>query len=215
MYLLKILSYTSLFLLFFNSAIYCKGFASKGKAFTSFVIYLVSLFIIQSLADVYASQGMNNHFFASYLLFIPFILLSFFFYYLLADIRSKKKNVVRYVSVVTTLGLFIQYCLHPDIYFTFNSIGLLITSCIIILYAVMYLFELLSQKLPFHYVTVGIFIYYLSSCLIFVSAPSIASFNVEISIFIWKINAILFIVYQLLILWEWKQTFYHKPTRQD
>jgi hypothetical protein len=29
---------------------------------------------------------------------------------------------------------------------------------------------------------------------------------------IWKINTILFIVYQLLILWEWKRSFFRKET---
>lgn len=215
MYLLKILSYIGLLVLFINTILYFVGFAGKSKAYKSLVIYLMSLFVIQTVADVYATYGMNNHFLATYLLFIPFILLSYFFYNLLRNINSKKAKIIKYVSPVVMLGLLIQYSVTPSLYYVFNSIGLLATTCIIITYSVLYLYEIISRPLPFHYVTIGILIYYLSSSLIFISVPTIASFNVEISLLIWKINAVLFTAYQLLILWEWKQAFYQKRIRQD
>lgn len=215
MYLLKILSYIGLILLLINTIIYSIGFSQKGKAYKSFVLYLLSLFLIQTATEIYASKNINNHFIASYYLFLPFIFLSFFFYYLLSDINAKKKYVIQYCTPIIIGGLIIQYCMYPALYYEFNSLGLLITTCVLIIYAVLYLFELISKQMPFHYVTIGIFIYFISSSLIFASATSIVSFDVEISMFIWKINALLFIVYQLLILWEWKQTFYLKPTKQD
>lgn len=215
MYLLKILSYIGLCVLLINTIIYSIGFSQKGKAYRSFVLYLFSLFIIQTLTEVCATNNINNHFIATYYLFIPFIVLSLFFYYLFSDIDSWKKNSVLYATPLIAVCLIVQYCMHPNLYYEFNSPGLLITTCALIVYAVMYLFELLSKQLAFHYVTIGIFIYFISSLLIFVSATSIVSFNQEISNFIWNINALLFIVYQLLILWEWKQTFYLKATRRD
>ncbi|PZR20371.1 MAG: hypothetical protein DI539_11085 [Flavobacterium psychrophilum] len=170
---------------------------------------------MQTATEVYAMQNMNNHFIATYYLFIPLILLSLFFYRLFVDIDSWKKYLVMYATPLAIIGFIVQYCFFPDLYFEFNSIGLLVATCLLIIYAVMYIFELISKRLEFQYVIIGIFIYYISSLLIFVSATSIVSFNQEMSNFIWNINAFLFIVYQLLILWEWKQSYYLRPTRRD
>lgn len=213
--MLKLFSYIGLWVLLINIIIYSIGFVQRGKAYRIFVFYLLSLFGIQALTEVLASNDINNHFLATYYLFLSFILLSAFFYYLFSDIKAKKSVVVKYLSFGVSVGLIVQYALFPNMYFEFNSLGLLVTTCVIIVYAVLYLFELLSKKLPFPYVTIGIFIYFLSSSLIFASATTIVSFNVEIGSFIWKINALLFIVYQLLILWEWKKSFYLKATKQE
>lgn len=215
MYLLKILSYVGLCILLINTIIYSIGFTRRSKAYRFFVLYLFTLFILQSTTEVYASNNLNNHFIATYYLFLPFILLSVFFYYGFSKINSWKRQIVKFTTPIVIAGLIFQYCIYPHLYFEFNPVGLLVTTCILIIYAVMYLFELISKQLEFHYVTVGIFIYFISSLLIFVSATSIVSFNQEISMFIWNINALLFIVYQLLILWEWKQSFYLKATRQE
>lgn len=213
--LLNVLSSIGLSILFINFILYLIGFAKNGKAYKFFVMYLCSLAIIQALTELYASNGINNHFLATYYLFLPFILLSYFFYHLFFGLSVKKQKVVLFLSGFTFLALIIQYSVTPYLYFAFNSVGLLVTSCIIGLYSVLYLFELIAKKLPFQYVVVGIFVYFISSSLIFASATSIVSFNREMSLFIWKINAGLFIIYQLLILWEWKQAFYLKRTKSD
>jgi hypothetical protein len=215
MYLLKILSYTGLCILLINTIIYSIGFTKRSKAYRTFTIYLLALFVIQLFGEVCASENINNHFLGTYILFIPFILLSIFFNYQFSAIKTWKQYFVKYFSPIVTVGLIIQYCITPELYFEFNSAGLLITTCTLIVYSVMYLFELISKQLSFHYITIGIFIYFLSSSLIFVSLTSIVSFNQEISAFIYNINALLFIVYQLLILWEWKQSFYLKATNQE
>lgn len=213
--LLNVLSTTGLSILFINLFLYLIGFAKNCKAYKFFVVYLGVLLLVQLLSEIHAMEGLNNHYLSTYYLFLPFILLSLFFYNLFKDVSKKKQLFVTFLSSAVLLVLIIQYSINPHLYFTFNSIGLLVTSCIISLYSVLYLFELISAKLPFHYITVGIFIYFISSSLIFASATSIVSFNREISMFIWKINAGLFIIYQLLILWEWKQAFYRKQTKPD
>jgi len=213
--LLKVLSDVGLLILFINMFLYLIGFARNSKAYKFFVIYLCLLFLIQILTEVYAMLGLNNHFLATYYLFFPFVLLSGFFYNLFSGVNSKKQRLVKYLSSGVLVGLLAQYCIYPNTYFIFNSWGLIVTSCVISLYSVLYLFELLSVKLSFQYVTIGIFIYFISSSLIFALASIIVSFSREMSMFIWKINAGLFIIYQLLILWEWKKIFYLKQTKQE
>lgn len=215
MYILKIFSYIGLLLVYINTIIYFIGFARKGKAYIFFVIYLFALSIIQSVAEIYADKGLNNHFLSTYYLFFQFILLSYFFYHLFIDIKNKKSFIIKYTSISIFIGLIIQYCIYPEFYYIFNSLGFLVTTSTIILYSVFYLFEQMSKRLPFYYTNIGILIYFISSSLIFASAVAIMSFNDKTNMLIWKINAILFIMYQLLILWEWMQNFYLKRIKRD
>lgn len=212
---LKIISYIGFVILFLNTTLYFIGFAKNGKAYKFFVFYLLAIAVIQTIMELHAMNGANNHYLSNYYLFSQFILLSYFFYYLFLKINTRRSALIKYVSAITIVGLLIQYCINPKIYYVFNSVGFLITSSVLIGYSVLYLYELLSKKLLFFYVAIGIFVYLISSTLIFASAASIVSFNYEISLYIWKLNGILFIIYQLLILWEWKQNFSQKTMGQS
>ena len=211
---LKIISKIGLAFLFINVIIYLIGFFRNEKAYKYFSLYLVSIFAIQIIMETFAWNNLNNHFLSTYYLFFQFVLLSIFFYTLFLPVAKFKSNVVLFISGLVTTGLFFQYCLYPANYFTFNSIGFLLTSVILIIYSVLYLYELLSRRLFFHYVTIGIFIYLISSALIFASAASLVTINDDLYVYIWNTNGILFIIYQLLILWEWKQQFLQKIIRR-
>ncbi|OIQ16965.1 MAG: hypothetical protein BM557_09090 [Flavobacterium sp. MedPE-SWcel] len=165
--------------------------------------------------EFYAHKSYNNHFLSNYYLLFRFVLLSFFFYYAINRVKRKTGELIKYTSLTTIIALIVQYSIYPELYHNFNSLGFLITSSLLVIYAVFYLYEMLSKKLPFHYTTVGILLYMLSSTVIFASATLTVSFNDEINMYIWKLNAFLFIVYQLLILWEWKVTFYPKLMKQE
>lgn len=214
MYTLKILANTALVILIINVILYFIGFFRNGKAYKIFSFYLLSIAIVQIATIVFALQNKNNHFLSTYYLFFQFSILSLFYYNLFKQINSTKSNIIKYSSLSVALGLIVQYAIHPVQYFTFNSVGFFITSMLLIIYSVLYLYELLSQKLPFYYVTIGIFIYLISSALIFASAASLVTFNDAVSFYIWQVNAGLFILYQLLILWEWKMQFLPKIIRQ-
>lgn len=206
---LKIISYIGFIILIVNTVIYSIGFIKNDKAYKFFVFYLVAITIIQIVMEIYAGNGLKNHFLSNYYLFSQFILLSYFFYFLFQD-SKRKKRLIHYATLFITLCLLVQYFLYPGLYFTFNSLGFLVTTSVLIIYAVMYLYELLTKRPSFVFTTVGLAIYLMSSSLIFVSASSIVSFNDSANMSIWKINALLFIIYQLLILWEWKRAFYLK-----
>lgn len=212
---LKVINFLSLAILFINIALFTVGFMKNHKAYQFLYANLISIFIIQVIMFYYSSQNMNNHFLSNYYLFINFILLSFFFYHLFEKLNSSKKLIVKYASLFITAGMILQYVLDFKMYFAFNPLGLLITSTVITLYAVFYLYELLNQKVAFLFTTVGIFIYFSCSSVIFASASSIVSFNSEINLVIWNVNSILFIVYQLLVLWDLKQKFSQKTIKLD
>lgn len=157
--------------------------------------------------EILALHKYNNHFLSGYYLFVQFVLLSWFFHQLFLPINARKSAFVKYTSVVVLLGLVIQYCSMPGLYRVFNSIGFLITALVLIGYAVLYLYEMLTRKPLFLYAVVGVFIYLISSALIFASAAAIVNLKDVLYVDIWIVNAVLFILYQLLILWEWKQQF--------
>ncbi|MGQ2983960.1 7TM diverse intracellular signaling domain-containing protein [Flavobacterium sp.] len=211
---LKIFSGIGLVILCINVIIYLIGFFRNEKAYKYFSLYLLAIGVVQLIMQAFALRNQNNHFLSNYYLFSQFILLSIFFYNLFLGVAKRKSHLIMATSVITTIGLVIQYSVYPDNYFTFNSLGLLITSVILIAYSVLYLYELLGKKLPFHFVTIGLFIYLISSALIFASATSLVSINDEFYVYIWNTNAILFIIYQLLVLWEWKQRFLPRITHR-
>jgi len=210
---LAIISDVGLLLLLVNVIIYFTGFTRNGKAYKYFSVYLLSIFIIQTIMITLAYYKHNNHFLSSYYLFFQFILLSTFFYMLFVTLNKKKSSAIKYISAVTVAVLSIQYCFNPALYYTFNSTGFLITSLLLTTYAVLYIFELLTQKLLFNYVATGIFIYLISSALIFASATSIVTLHKDVFTVVWQINAVLFVLYQLLILWEWKQHFLRRTIK--
>ncbi len=208
--IIQVLSFCGLGILLVNTILYSLGLAGSSKAYKSFFYYLLFLFIVQAAVEIHAMQSLNNHYLSTYYLLFNFLLLSFFFYYLFRHIKKSVARLIKYATPAIITGLAIQYAFKPHLYFEFNSIGFLITSAFIIVYSVLYLFELISNKIPYTYVIAGMLIYYISSSLIFASATSIVSFDNEVNMVIWKINAVLFIIYQLLILREWIQTFYRK-----
>lgn len=207
MHVLRILTYTGCIILLVNTVAYFTGFTHKSKAGKYFAVYLLSTFIIQSAVEICAAENVNNHFLSTYYLFSQFVLLSCFFYYLSNDSHKKVAVAIKYISITITAGLLLQYIFSPLLYFSFNSIGFLVTTMALIVYSVIYLYRLLSGSLPFHYTTIGIFIYLISTSVIFAAASSIVQFSNETGVFLWKINAWMFIIYQLLILYEWKQTY--------
>ncbi|MEL1242734.1 hypothetical protein AAEO56_00555 [Flavobacterium sp. DGU11] len=214
MFSLKIISYTGYILLFINTIIYFIGFAGKSRAYKFFTFYLLGICAVQFIMESYATRNANNHFLSTYYLFIQYIVLSCFFYYVFEDCNKKISRVIKYITVPVLVVLAIQYIREPELYYVFNSFGFLMTAIILILYAVLYLYELISNKLPFYYITAGIFIYLIGISLIFATAAEIVSIAADVGMYIWKINSIIFIAYQLLILYEWKKTFYQKATKQ-
>lgn len=200
----KIVAYIGYLFLFINIVVYLTGFLKKDKTYKSFTMYLVFLGIVELITEIHASKGLNNHYLATYYLFVQFIFLSLFFYFFFLNTNKVISSVVKFTSILIMAGLALQYAFKPQLYYTFNSVGFLVTSAILIVYALFYFYELLTKKRPFIYIVSGIFIYLISSALIFASIDLII-LRSDISFLVWKINAVLFVIYQLLILWEWMQ----------
>ncbi|MES2486090.1 MAG: hypothetical protein V4581_09130 [Bacteroidota bacterium] len=213
---LNIISHIGVILLIINTIVYLIGFIKNNKAYKYFSVYLLCISTIQVAMTLLAYHSYNNHFLSGYYLFAQFILLSCFFYHQFLPLSKKKSVLVKYLTTAVTVALIVHYFLEPGLYFSINPLGFLITSVILVAYSVMYLFEHLTQKLPFNYVTIGIFMYLISSAIIFATSTTVielVTLSNDMFKCIWIINAVLCIIYQLLILWEWKQHFFRQTIK--
>lgn len=210
---MHILGAIGLAILTVNLILYFFKFRGNTNTYKIFVVYLLTIGIIDLWTYIYALYGLNNHFLSSLYLFFKFLLLSCFFYALFQRVNEQRRKMVKYITLIILVGLAVQYGFDPTLFYTFNPIGFVVTGAALIIFSIFYLYELLSKKLPFQFVVVGLFLYLTSSTLIFASGVFIMTFG-EINLLVWKMNAVLFILYQLLILWEWKQSFFQKSVNQ-
>ena len=200
---------TNLFLII-NSFIYFKSFTKFGKAFQIFSIYLVLMCVIQLLAIFYGKYLHKSNLFLSHFYFIlQFVILSFFYYFLF------KKKIVLLLMIPVFFFLGYQYFLDHSIVFKYNTIGIALTQLILIIYSILYLYRSLNGEAEFLIVNIGLFLYLISSTLIFASGNLV--FNEKISealnFLLVNLKRILYFVFQILIFIEWRKNYYKKTLR--
>lgn len=210
-----LLAYISTGALLINVILYLIGFRNSSKTYKVVFLYLILSFLIQGIALVFSQLSLNNHFLSTYYLLIRFSLLSLFFFCLFQEIGlNRLKNTVLVISSIALLTVLSQYLMKPNLYYQFNPIGFLITSLVLIVFAVIYLYELLSRKNYYLFFVLGLLIYLISSSIIFISATDIININNELNYYIWIINASLYLGYQVLISWQWKELHFSKEKPQ-
>jgi len=188
--------------------LYLKGFVVNNKAFKFFTLYLLAVALVQICMRIHGhltDSAPNLHFFVYYFV-SEFILLSLFYKQLLG-------YKVIYVITGCVLGFIAaQYIIDQSMYYRYNPIGSSITRIIIVCYSLLYLYKSLSHGKEFLIVNVGVFIYFLSSVLIFASGNLVfdAKFSDVIAQVLLDMNGVLYLVFQLLIIVEWYRN-YRKP----
>ena len=184
----------------FLSLLYLKSFIKNNKAFKIFTIYLVVISLIQLASQIIIKNGAESNLFLSHYYFISqFILLSLFY---------KKLLNFKWISWVLYIALLFfgyQYINDTELYSRYNTLGMVFTQAIIVVYAILYFYHSLIGKNEFILINIGLFFYLLSSTLIFASGNLVLDINIpmEISTLLFDINAILYLLFQLLIFIEW------------
>jgi positive regulator of sigma E activity len=69
---------------------------------------------------------------------------------------------------------------------------------------------MLNEKKEFYFLNVGILMYLFGSTVLFLVGNLTASLSLKWSKIPWILNAFLYVMYQILILIEWKKSFYKK-----
>ncbi|MBF4506890.1 hypothetical protein IRZ83_09420 [Flavobacterium sp. JLP] len=193
-------------LLALNFILYAVKFPKKDPAYKIFTVYILVMIGVQLSAKICMLMHASN-LFLSHLYFIgQFIMLSFFYLKLVKDQFQKKAIKIGFVLVLLTLA--IQYEIKPELFLKFNLYEIFITSFLLIIYATFHFYNMLEERRTFYFINMGILLYLFGSTILFLVGNLTVKFSKDFNMVTWLLNAILYVIYQLFILYEWKVSFY-------
>ncbi len=206
------LSVFSLFLLLINSILFLSKVKKINNRTYKYVsIYLIVLFVVElfcnTIGFLYPAQNLYlSHFYFN----AQFVLLSIVFYRLFSNPKLKKLIALNYVIV--TLIIIGMYTYDIQSFWQFNLFEIAATSTLLIIYALIHLYNTLGEKKKYFYLMLGLIMYLLCSSLIFLFGNYELVFIEDPYIDIWIFNTLFYIVYQVLIFTEWKYINKHGMT---
>ncbi len=206
--LLEVFADLGYLLLLINTIVFSIGFFNKGKAYRIFSGYLIIMFFIQITVSIFQYMKMDNLFISHFYFILQFVFLSFF--YLNLKLNFYQKKYVKGGFIFCLVSLSIQYSMNPSLFMKFNLFEIFITSFLIVTYATFHLYNLLNEEKEFYYVNLGILIYLFGSTVLFLGGNLAAMLSSKYNDVPWILNAFLYIIYQLFILYEWKKSFSKK-----
>lgn len=206
----KSLSVISSILLLLNIILLFKGFTKKNKPLKIFVSYLIISLLFQIITTIMNRLKLHNLFLSHYYFIFQFLMLSYFYFNILKSIKIKK--IIKAISALVICSLILQYSLHPETYFIFNVFEIVICSIPLVLYSFLFFNQNIMNdfKNDFIYLNSGVFIYLLSSTLLFAAGNYVSTSVTSWNRFIWTFNTLLYLVYQILIFVEWYKNFRSK-----
>lgn len=202
--------YLGVFLLIINACLYIWSYRThKGSvALKYFTVYLVSICVIQIIGYIYSYHKENNLYLSHYYFIIQFIFMSLFYKELF--LKTQKK-IVNYLLIGVLITLTIQYCIKPELYVQFNILEIFITTVPLIIYSIIFLYNSLSKPSKYVYINAAVLIYLTTSTLIYILGDYLSVFLDDQEVKgIWLINRVLYVIYVILILIEWKQNLQPK-----
>lgn len=191
-------------LLLMNAILYFRKFNQGSYAYKIFSIYLLLVLIVQ-LATIYVAKVLHepNLFLSHFYFGFQFVTLSLFYSYLL------KSNFIRILMFAVLGFLGYQFIRDPQLFFIYNPVGSSIMQGLIVLYSLFYFYKCLSGKRDFIIVNIGIFLYLLSSALIWVTGNLVLDLDISesTSYLLINVNRVLIVVFQILIFVEWWKNY--------
>jgi hypothetical protein len=197
--------YVGHFFCLINLILFFKDIFNRGKTYKIFAGYLGAIFCIQMISWFFAYLNIKNLFLSHFYFIGQFLLLGLFYYGLV--VGKRQKNIVKYSIIISLMALVIQYAFYPSQFHKFNLFEIALTSLTLILFAVLHLYNMLTKEKVFYYITLGIIFYLLGSTILFFVGNLTALLNPKLSLLTWTLNAWLYIIYNLFILFEWKKSF--------
>jgi len=192
-------SYSSNVLLLLNVILYFKGFLKNKKALIFFWAYLLIMLIIEIISIRLYLKREPNLFLSHYYFIAQFICLSFFY----LNLFLKKRNSIKYITIFIAFSLLLRYIIWPSLFDKFNLFEIVLTSLILIIYSLFYLFINLKKDIEYSYINIGVLVYILSSMLIFCSGNLMSELSYDVNRYLWTVNSMLSVIFQLLIFYEW------------
>ena len=128
------------------------------------------------------------------------------FYGTIFKTKKLKKDTLA-IGIIGLAIIGVEYIFDPSQFFKFNIFEIFITSLLVMIFAVIHLYNMLSEKKEFYYINWGIIIYLFGSTILFITGNLIVTLNREYTKLPLILNAFLYIIYQLFITYEWYSNF--------
>ncbi len=198
------ISLFGLTLLILNTILFVSKIKGKDKLYKVFTLYLVFLTMEELACNIIGfSQIIPNTFLAHFHFNIHLLFLSVLYYNLFTSVTLKKLVLILYVIIL--LGLGIQYFNNPTIFWQFNVPEIVIISIAIISYALIHIYNCISEQKNYFHFSIGISLFLICASIIYMSGQYELVFWQNPLIDIWIFSSIFFIVFQFFIFKEWKK----------
>lgn len=201
--------YLGIFFLLTNSILFSQRSYLKKRSLRVFVIYLYVTLIIQIFSWILMTLKTPNLYLSHFYFISQFILLSLFYKKIIKNV--KVKSLISLLLLVVLLIMSYRFISDPDIFYKFSLFEVILCSIPIVVYSIFYFMESFGiEHKKYLILNSGVFIYLLSSTLIFSSGNLMPDLPKSVNRIVWIFNAILYLIYQILIFVEWYKNF-RKP----
>ncbi|MBF4467058.1 hypothetical protein [Flavobacterium sp. LC2016-12] len=207
------LIYFGYFILIINFVLYTFSFFQKGKANVFFVAYLGFSFLMQFTMEFLYHLKKNNLLVMNSFFIGQMVILGLF-YRSLYNLDVQKKFVVVALTLVLVL-LIAQNAFDPNLLFKFNLPQITVTSLLIVVFALIHFYNILTEKKQYYYITVGVVIYMFGATVLLLLGNLTTGLSDDFKYISWRINAVLVIVYYFFVLFEWIKSFSNKNSITD
>ena len=188
-------------ILLLNLILYSYSFFRKEKANVFFVSYLAFSFLLQIYMEIiYFLRG--NNLLAINIFFVGQMILLGLFYNSLMHIKGQKLFVKTSV-IIALMVLGAQFIMDPNQFFKFNLFEITLTSLLIVIFALIHFYNMLTENKEYYYISIGIVFYLLTSTVLFLVGNLSPELSADLKYITWMLNAFLIVVYQLFILYDW------------
>jgi len=194
--------YIGYFLLALNTVLFLRNYRLRSTPIKIFTLYLIGSLILQLYSSYLSHYSINNLFLSHYFFIGKFVLLSFFF----REILKKRilKKIISIVILIVLVALSIYYIVDPTSYDKFNIFEIVSTSIPLIIFCFLFFIQKIEgSDSRFIFIVSGMFLYFLCSLLLFTAG----NIKGSTKMLIWNTNAVLYILYQLLIFVDWYKHF--------
>lgn len=197
-----VISLSGLFFLFFNTFLFLRKKEIHKDVSKVFLIYLVSLSLIELSCHIIGILKPNANFFISHFYFIfQFTFLSYLYSKLIEEKVFKKIITVVYISQILILGY--MYFSDPSLFWKFNEYEIIATSFILVFYALYFIYKEINKVHYYYNFSIGLVLYLLCSITIFLSGNLELVLIEDPYIDIWIFNTIFYILFQFMIFREY------------
>lgn len=204
------LIYSGYLILLLNLILYSYSFFRKGKANVFFVAYLAFAFLMQFSMEIMYFLRMKNQFVINIFFAGQMILLGLFYNSLL---QIKNQKIFVQTTLAVSLLIFgFQLVLDPYQFVKLNLFEIILTSLLLVVYALIHLYNMLTDNKRYYYVSFGFVMYLLSSTVLFLVGNLSSGLSNDVKFLTWILNAFLILVLQFFILYEWIKSFSAKAS---